>query len=94
MFEGLRPAAYIVIFLLIAIWVYYRMFVSRKKRGQHGRDLWYGRFDERRRGRLGGAASWEERQRRQASAAPARKIARRYLQETKDGEDCGENGAG
>ncbi|MBD3235971.1 MAG: hypothetical protein GF330_04660 [Candidatus Eisenbacteria bacterium] len=96
MLDSLRPAAYVVIFLLVALWVYFRLLNSGKKRGRHGRDLWYSRLEDRRRERIEGAPTWEERRRRRQATAPERKIAARFLKEVRgeDGAARGGDGAG
>ena len=81
MLDSLRPAGYIVVFLLVALWIYFRLRTSGKKQGRHGRDLWYSRLEDRRRERVEGAATWEERKRRLTAAAPERKIAARFVEE-------------
>ena len=82
MLENFRSVSFIVIFLVIAIWIYYRLVLSRKKKGGHGRELWRGLFTQRRQERIDGASTWEKRRQRMQAADPGWKIDERYLKGT------------
>lgn len=74
------PLGYILLFLLVAGFLYYRFLRGKRRRGGvHGRELWHQKLSERRRVRYDGAQSWEERRRRKEMYRPQWKIADRFL---------------
>jgi hypothetical protein len=103
MFENFRPVSFVFIFLVIAIWVYYRLVLSRKRKGRkkggHGRELWQGLFAQRRQERIDGASTWEERRQRMQVTHPGWKVNDRYLKKTppagaSDADDAGTDAEG
>ncbi|MCK4303784.1 MAG: hypothetical protein KAY24_06065 [Candidatus Eisenbacteria sp.] len=83
---------YLLLFVLIVGWIYYRLVRSMRRKGKlHGRHLWRDRFNGRRMERLEGAESWEERRNRKQGLMPEHKIADRFLRSTQ-GDDAGAKG--
>lgn len=79
---------FVLIFIVVVGWVYYRLLRTRKKRGQlRGRERWKEGFRERREERTRGARTWEKRRRLKSAADPEREIAARYLRESKSEKD-------
>jgi hypothetical protein len=81
------PLGYILLFLLVAGFLYYRFLRGKRRRGIHGRELWHQKLSERRRVRYDGAQTWEERRRRKDMYKPQWKIADRFLSKPRKSGD-------
>ncbi|MCK4413761.1 MAG: hypothetical protein KAY32_09470 [Candidatus Eisenbacteria sp.] len=80
------PLGYILIFLLVAGFLYYRFLRGKRRKGAHGRELWRQKTNERRSTRLDRARTWDERRRRMKMYEPQWKIAERYVRkESREG---------
>ncbi len=86
---GLRGLGYFILFILVVLWVYYRLLRSGRRKGLHGRELWKKRFQDRRIQRLRGAKTWAERKRLMEDPFAGRRIAERFV-EHRRGQVAGE----
>jgi len=73
---------YKILLLLVLIfgWIYFRLIRGTRRRGKlHGRELLRESFRARRRERIDGAETWDERRRLRDVVYPKRRIASRFL---------------